>query len=103
MNLDNPPIRFTRDGLVRGYVKTLPIAVGVAVFGMAYGLLAGQHGLSLAETGLMSALATLEGCTTCDASVAVFSAAQTPRVFSGCSAATVALSCPWYKSPPLTS
>ena len=53
---DNPPIRFTRDGLVRGYVKTLPIAVGVAVFGMAYGLLAGQHGLSLAETGLMSAL-----------------------------------------------
>jgi len=53
---DNPPIRFTRDGLVRGYVKTLPIAIGVAVFGMAYGLLAGQHGLSLAETGLMSAL-----------------------------------------------
>jgi len=46
MTPDNPPISFTRDGLVRGYVKTLPIAAGVAVFGMAYGLLAGQHGLS---------------------------------------------------------
>jgi 4-azaleucine resistance transporter AzlC len=56
MMLDNPPIRFTRDGFVRGYVKTLPIAVGVAVFGLAYGLLAGQHGLSLLETGLMSTL-----------------------------------------------
>jgi len=56
MMLDNPPISFTWDGLVRGYVKTLPIAIGVAVFGMAYGLLAGQHGLSLLETGLMSAL-----------------------------------------------
>lgn len=56
MMSDIPPIRFTRDGLVRGYVKTLPIAVGVAVFGMAYGLLAGQQGLSLTETGLMSAL-----------------------------------------------
>ena len=56
MMLDDPPIRFTWTGLARGYVKTLPIAVGVAVFGMAYGLLAGRHGLSLAETGLMSAL-----------------------------------------------
>jgi len=35
MTPDNPPISFTRDGLVRGYVKTLPIAAGVAVFGMA--------------------------------------------------------------------
>jgi len=56
MMLDNPPISFTRNGLARGYVKTLPIAIGVAVFGTAYGLLAGQHGLSLLETGLMSAL-----------------------------------------------
>ncbi|HLZ67889.1 MAG TPA: AzlC family ABC transporter permease [Aliidongia sp.] len=56
MTLEDPPIRFTLNGLTRGYVKTVPIAVGVAVFGLAYGLLAGQHGLSLAETGLMSAL-----------------------------------------------
>jgi 4-azaleucine resistance transporter AzlC len=56
MNQDEPPIRFTLRGIARGYAKTLPIAVGVAVFGVAYGLIAGQHGLSLLETGLMSAL-----------------------------------------------
>src|ERR1700761_628947 len=53
---DDPPIRFTFAGLARGYVAAVPIAVGVAAFGVAYGLLAGVHGLSLAETGLMSAL-----------------------------------------------
>ncbi|GGF18002.1 branched-chain amino acid ABC transporter permease [Aliidongia dinghuensis] len=56
MNRENPPIRFTWGGIARGYAKTLPIAAGVAVFGVAYGLIAGQHGLSLAETVLMSAL-----------------------------------------------
>jgi 4-azaleucine resistance transporter AzlC len=56
MMQDDPPIRFTFAGLARGYVAAVPIAVGVAAFGVAYGLLAGVHGLSLAETGLMSAL-----------------------------------------------
>lgn len=55
-NPADPPIRVTLGGVARGYAKTLPVAAGVAVFGLAYGLLAGQHGLSLAETGLMSAL-----------------------------------------------
>jgi 4-azaleucine resistance transporter AzlC len=56
MNPEEPPIRLGLNGIVRGYVKALPIAAGVAMFGLVYGLLAGQHGLSLAETGLMSAL-----------------------------------------------
>ncbi|MDF2096060.1 AzlC family ABC transporter permease [Aquibaculum arenosum] len=47
---------FTFNGLRQGYLRTLPIAVGVSVFGLVYGLVAGQKGLSLAETMLMSAL-----------------------------------------------
>jgi len=56
MMLEDAPIRLTLDGIIRGYLKALPIAAGVAVFALVYGLLAGQHGLSLLETGLMSAL-----------------------------------------------
>jgi 4-azaleucine resistance transporter AzlC len=37
-----------------GLVKTLPVVVGVVPFGLAYGVLAVQAGLSIAETMLMS-------------------------------------------------
>lgn len=47
---------FTADGLRRGGLGMLPVALGLSVFGMAYGLVAGQKGLSVLETGLMSAI-----------------------------------------------
>ena len=47
---------FTAAGVRRGYLATLPVALGVGVFGLVYGLVAGQKGLSLAETVLMSAI-----------------------------------------------
>lgn len=49
-------IVFTAAGLRAGFLRTLPVALGVAVFGMVYGLVAGQKGLSPAETVLMSML-----------------------------------------------
>lgn len=49
-------IAFTAEGIRRGYVAALPVALGVGVFGLVYGLVAGQKGLSLAETLLMSAI-----------------------------------------------
>lgn len=45
---------FTRDGLYRGAVATLPLALGGGLFGTALGMLANQAGLSAAEIGLMS-------------------------------------------------
>src|SRR5690625_3808341 len=48
---------FTASGVRRGFGATLPVALGVAVFGLVYGLVAGQKGLSFAETLLMSAFA----------------------------------------------
>lgn len=49
-------ITFTPEGVRRGYLATLPVALGIGVFGLVYGLVAGQKGLSLAETVLMSAI-----------------------------------------------
>lgn len=49
-------VAFTAEGVRRGYVATLPVALGVGIFGLVYGLVAGQKGLSLAETVLMSAI-----------------------------------------------
>lgn len=40
----------------RGYLATLPIAASVAIFGLIFGVLAGQKGIGLVETGAMSAL-----------------------------------------------
>lgn len=47
---------FTMNGLRQGYLHALPIAISVSVFGLVYGLVAGQKGLSLAETILMSVI-----------------------------------------------
>jgi 4-azaleucine resistance transporter AzlC len=49
-------VTFTTAGLRRGFIRTLPVAGGVAMFGAVFGLLAGQKGIGLVETGLMSAL-----------------------------------------------
>ena len=51
-----PPVSYTRVGFSHGVRRMVPLALGLSVFGMAYGLAAGQKGLSLIETGLMSAL-----------------------------------------------
>lgn len=50
------PIIFTFAGMCAGYRRTVPLAAGVAIFGIVFGLVAGQKGLSLMESALMSAL-----------------------------------------------
>ena len=47
-------VRFSTEGLRRGYVKCIPIALGVAGYGLVFGVLAQQAGLSLAEAVFMS-------------------------------------------------
>lgn len=47
---------FSRNGLGRGIWLTLPVVPSVLVFGIAFGLLARNSGLSIAEAGLMSVL-----------------------------------------------
>lgn len=47
-----PPL--TAGGVRAGIVATLPLAPGIIMFGMAFGLLARQTGLGLAEAALMS-------------------------------------------------
>ena len=51
-----PRVVFTRRGLIAGFRACLPVAVSVALFGLAFGAIARQAGLSLFEAGLMSAL-----------------------------------------------
>ncbi|MFC6717469.1 AzlC family ABC transporter permease [Natrialbaceae archaeon GCM10025810] len=50
------PVTFDREGIRAGFVTCLPVAIGVGGYGVAFGVLAGQAGLSVAEAGLMSAL-----------------------------------------------
>ncbi len=45
---------FTRDGVARGMRASVPIAIGVAVYGAVFGLLARQVGLSFLENLLMN-------------------------------------------------
>lgn len=47
-------IRFSLPGLLAGFRNCLPVALGVAVYGVLFGLLARQKGLSLVETQSMS-------------------------------------------------
>jgi 4-azaleucine resistance transporter AzlC len=49
------PIVFTRDGARRGAVAMLPLLPGVVAFGLLYGFLAIQAGLSVLQVGLFSA------------------------------------------------
>ena len=48
------PVTFTTAGAVRGARAVVPILPGVVAFGLVYGFLAGERGLSLLEIGLMS-------------------------------------------------
>lgn len=47
---------FTRHGTARGARAMLPLVPGALAFGLVYGFLAGERGLSVAEVGLTSAL-----------------------------------------------
>jgi 4-azaleucine resistance transporter AzlC len=48
-------VSFERSGVVSGFRTCLPVAVGVGGYGIAFGVLARQAGLSVAEATLMSA------------------------------------------------
>ncbi len=49
------PVRFTRDGVRRGFIAAQPLTIGVLVYGITFGLLALGAGLSVVEALLMSA------------------------------------------------
>ncbi len=49
-------VTFTRRGIRDGFVKCVPVSLGVAGYGIAFGVLAQQAGLSIAEATLMSAV-----------------------------------------------
>lgn len=50
-----PSMRFSVDGLRDGFVECLPVALGVAGYGVVFGVLARQAGLTTVEAALMSA------------------------------------------------
>jgi len=50
-----PDVNFTAAGLRRGYLAAQPLALGVFVYGVTFGLLARNAGLSIIEAVLMSA------------------------------------------------
>ena len=50
------PVTFTLAGALRGARAILPIAPGAVAFGLVYGFLAGERGLSALEIGLTSML-----------------------------------------------
>ena len=50
------PVTFTRAGALRGARAILPIVPGAIAFGLVYGFLAGERGLSALEIGLTSML-----------------------------------------------
>ncbi|WP_049926463.1 AzlC family ABC transporter permease [Halopiger goleimassiliensis] len=55
---DGPPgesVTFDREGIRAGFLTCVPVAVGVGGYGVAFGVLARQAGLSVAEAALMSA------------------------------------------------
>lgn len=48
-------VTFNWDGIRTGFVTCVPVALGVAGYGIAFGVLADRAGLTVAETALMSA------------------------------------------------
>ncbi|OVE83778.1 AzlC family ABC transporter permease [Natronolimnobius baerhuensis] len=48
-------VTFTWDGVRTGFLTCVPVALGVGGYGIAFGVLADQAGLSVAEAALMSA------------------------------------------------
>jgi len=49
-------VTFTADGFRRGFVRALPIGVGVFIWALTFGLMAREAGLSALEASLMSVL-----------------------------------------------
>jgi 4-azaleucine resistance transporter AzlC len=52
---DDKSVSFTRAGVREGFVTGFPVAVGVGGYGIVFGVVASQAGLSVAEATLMSA------------------------------------------------
>jgi 4-azaleucine resistance transporter AzlC len=52
---DESTVRFSAAGVRTGFVECVPIALGVAGYGIVFGVLARQAGLSVAEAAFMSA------------------------------------------------
>lgn len=48
-------VSFESRGVRAGFVLSLPVALGAGGYGLAFGILATQAGLSVAETAVMSA------------------------------------------------
>ena len=48
-------IRFSGRGIARGFITGVPIALAISTFGLVFGVLARQAGLSPAEAVLMAA------------------------------------------------
>ena len=51
-----PPVTFTRAGLAAGLRQMVPLAIGIFTYGLVFGVLSRQVGLSLLESLLMSSL-----------------------------------------------
>ena len=47
-------VRFTSEGVWRGFVQAQPLAPGVALYGLVFGVLAGERGLDWLQALLMS-------------------------------------------------
>lgn len=56
MDSAEPVISFTRRGAVRGAWAMLPIVPGAVAFGLVYGFVAGERGVTALEVALMSML-----------------------------------------------
>jgi len=54
-NPTDRPVRFSWTGLRNGFLQCVPVAVGVAGYGVVFGVLAREAGLSVVEATLMSA------------------------------------------------
>jgi 4-azaleucine resistance transporter AzlC len=52
--LSGAPVSFTRAGVWRGFLQAQPLVPGVLLYGLVFGVLAGERGLSWLHAGLMS-------------------------------------------------
>ncbi|WP_207891653.1 AzlC family ABC transporter permease [Natrarchaeobius halalkaliphilus] len=55
VDANREPVTFGLEGLRTGFLTATPVALGVGGYGIAFGVLAHQAGLSVAEAALMSA------------------------------------------------
>lgn len=56
MNDAPRPVIFTRDGIRRGFIRAQSFSLGIFVYGLAFGLIAAQAGLSALQAVMMSAV-----------------------------------------------